>query len=135
MTFGYSKEQQLEHYIKRREAKKPKGIAGEEKAISQICDQLGRKPGKKDRRNHQGKEGGGLGNPDISIAGLTDWHLEIKNTERFSFTEFIKQMSEDCPRNKRPALIYKGWMMFRVTDLSNLAADVVEAAGGEIIWP
>ena len=132
---GLSKEEQLSRSPgnRKKASAKEVGIEGEKKAISQLCTQLGRKPGEKDKRNHQGRAGGGLGVPDITVNGLDGWHIEVKETGKFSFTEFLKQLAEDCPKNKRPALIYKGWMLFKVDNLANLAQDVVLASGMDII--
>jgi hypothetical protein len=88
------------------------------------------------RRNHQGREGGGLSNPDV--APLYGWHCETKDEDRITLREYLKQLQEDCPKNNRPILVLavdkKPWLMIRLEDRTHFASDQIEAAGGEVYF-
>ena len=122
----------------RKQTAKAKGVAGEEKAINELCQQMGRPRTKADRRNHQGRVGGGLGVPDLRVKGLEGWLFESKAEKNYRFSDYWKQLGEDCPTNKRPGLIYtndKGetWLQIKLKDLANLAQDVVLGSGFDIV--
>lgn len=129
MSIGFSKEQQLARYTKRKEAKtaKEKGEVLEHEVKTAF--------GKKARKNHQGKTGGGIGNPDVSA--MRDWHLEVKNTERLSIPEWLKTLKAETPNNKKPGLVFahdgEPWLTIRLADRVNFAAGLVEAAGFDVV--
>jgi hypothetical protein len=138
---SYWKEDQLANATSQKQREKQarkKGQEAEKKALAELCNQIGRKPGPGDRQNNQRREGGGLSIPDISIKGLDGWHSESKAENNYRFPAYWKQLREDCPANKRPALIFtcntgEQFLQIRLKDLANLAQDVVLAAGFEII--
>jgi hypothetical protein len=84
------------------------------------------------KRNHQGRTGGGLSAPDVSI--MHQWHCEAKHTERLELPKWIDKLAEDCPRDHKPALVFNyketPWIAIRLADRMNFAADQIEAAGG-----
>lgn len=87
------------------------------------------------KRNYQGGAGGGLGRADVSA--MRDWHLETKNTERLSIPEWLRTLKEECPTNKRPALVFVAegevWLTIRLGDRVNFAADLIETAGYDVV--
>jgi hypothetical protein len=136
----YSKESQLKNAPgnRKKQSNQEKGATAEKKAITEICSQLSRKPGKQDRQNNQRRKGGGLGISDISIKDLEGWHPESKAGNTYQFPAFWKQLREECPKNKRPALIFttnegEQYLQIRLKDLANLAQDVILGRGFEII--
>lgn len=89
------------------------------------------------RRGFQGRTGGGLGNPDVSA--LYGWHIEVKNEKTIRLRDYIKQLGEDCPKTHKPALVLAvdetPWIMIKLADRVNFAADQIEAMGGEVVFP
>jgi hypothetical protein len=132
---GYSKEQQLAYHNKRKQAKKSsqeKGVEFE-KAVQATVQKTSLK---KVRRNHQGREGGGLSQPDLNL--MDGWHCEAKDEVTLRMPAYHKQLLEDCPKSHKPALVYRGpqdgvpWVSIRLDDRMNFASDLIEAAGGEV---
>lgn len=123
---------------KRQKQARKKGQEAEKKALTELCNQIGRKPGKGDRVNNQRREGGGLGIADISIKDLEDWFPESKAESNYRFAAYWKQLRECCPKNKRPYVVYTAdtgeqFLQIRLKDLANLAQDVVLASGYDIV--
>lgn len=124
-----------------KEAKSNKavGIAGENTAIVEICAQMGRKPGKKDRRVNQGGEGGGLSRPDFIIDGLAGCFNENKVQARFEFTSFWEQLFENCPLFHIPYLTYRQalkaplFIMLEVKNLNEFCMRFLVAAGYDVV--
>jgi len=94
---------------------------------------------KKVRRGFQGGAGGGLGIPDV--AAMEGWHVECKDEKAPRMTAYHKQLAEDCPANKKPALVYaspldgKPWISVELERRMEFASDQIEAAGGEVYFP
>jgi hypothetical protein len=132
---SYTKDQQLKHHKARKAAKtaKQKGNDGE-KAVQAELQKFSKKPVK---RNHQGREGGGLSNSDISA--LDTWDIEVKTTERLSVPEWLRTLKAETPPNKKPGLVFafeeEPWLVVKLKDRMNLASDLIEAAGGEVYFP
>lgn len=123
------KDDQLKHWQDRKSAKQ-KGIDGEKVVAAAFSDVKG-KPAK---RNFQGGEGGGLARADVDA--LPDFHFEVKTVERFNMTAWHKQLAEDCPRNKKPGLVYtsegKPWVSIRLEDVDSFVQSRAEQRGMEI---
>jgi hypothetical protein len=132
---SYTKEAQLKHHNDRKAAKtyKSKGQEFEK----QVQAEFQKGSVNKVRRNHQGKIGGGLGNPDI--AARYGWHIETKNEERIRFRDYVKQVLEDCPKGHKPGIVLAvdkvSWLCIRLEDRKDFAASEVEASGGEVYFP
>jgi hypothetical protein len=90
--------------------------------------------GGKAKRNHQGKPGGGLNNADVTA--MPDWHVESKNCAAFNMHGWHKQLEEDCPKNKKKALVYahkgKPWISIELENINAFCFDRIEQLGMEV---
>ena len=125
MLSPYSKDAQLQNAPgnRRKKSASEKG-ADAEKVVAKA---LG------GNRNHQGKLGGGLCNPDISAG---DFHFEVKNTKRLQLQEWLTTLKQECPKNRKPGLVYNHdgefWVTVKLEDKEALAQHVIEQAGLEV---
>lgn len=118
---------------KEAKAAKSKGIAFE-KAVASELQATSKKPV---RRNHQGREGGGLGNPDISA--LDGWHFEVKDEEIIRMPAYHKQVKQDCPPDQKPGIIYRGpvdgkpWVSIELDARMKFSVANLDAAGYDVV--
>jgi hypothetical protein len=128
----YSKETQLSRSPGGKKTSKEKGVALEKTVQASFQSTAT----KKVRRGFQGGAGGGLSIPDVSA--MDGWHVEVKNEKTLKLPSYHKQLKEDCPSNKKPALVYSvngnPWISIRLGDRVSFAADQIEAAGGEVFF-
>lgn len=125
MLNPYSKDSQLQNAPgnRRKRSASEKGADAEKEVKSKLGG----------RRNHQGRLGGGLGNPDISSGDL---HIEVKNTAKLELPKWLKTLKEECPPNKKPALVFvhdnEPWLTIKLEHKEALAQHVIEQAGLEV---
>ena len=127
-NLSISKETQLSHYKKKQSAK-AKGNEFEKEVAKTFSTN-----GKPAKCSFQGGAGGGLGQPDVNV--LPGWHCEAKNTERLNIPDWIRQLEEDCPKDKKKMLTFKHagkpWMAIELSNVDHLVADRAEQMGIEI---
>ena len=137
----FSKQAQVERGTppERRKKQKEKSAAvigkeGEIQAGEALCEVLGKNK-KSFRRNRQGILGGGLNNSDLTVKGLDGWAIEIKTTQTLQVPLWWRTLTNE--NSKRPMLVMtvegQRLALVRVADLANLAQDVIEAHGLDIV--
>ena len=93
--------------------------------------------GKTARKNHQGRAGGSINNPDVSALG--EWEFEVKDTERLEVPKWLREAVKNTTPPNKPGLVFKldgePWVTIRLADRANFASDMAEAAGAEVYWP
>lgn len=134
--FGIPKDVQLGRSPgnrKKPQSNKAKGEAFEKEV--QAAFQKGAK--NKVRRNHQGRAGGGMSNPDVSA--MPGWFGEAKAIKTPNLTEAHKQIEQDCPIDKKPMIFYKrnekGWISIELERIDQFAQDRLEQRGAEVYFP
>lgn len=138
MDSPFSKKAQVERGTppERREKIKSKADATKGQDQEDAIVESFQRDGVKARRNHQGRTGGGMGNPDVKA--MRGWHFESKNENQVRFPAYVEQLKEDCPATCRGGIIFNHdgvrWMAIRLEDKANFAQDFIEAAGGDITF-
>lgn len=131
---GWSKDDQLAYHNRRKAEKaarspKAKGNAFEKEVQAEL-QSTSIKPV---RRNHQGKVGGGISNPDISFGSFD---IEVKNEKTLSIPEWLRTKKAETPNNKKPGLVFHfekdAWITIKLKDRMVFASDLIEAEGGEV---
>lgn len=128
----FSKEAQLSRSPgnRKKPSNKEKGATFEK----EVASSFQKDTGKKARIGKQNKPGGGMGEADVNA--LPRWHFETKNEDRLRIPAYLKQLKEDCPKQKKPGLVVSvdevGWLMIRLADKKEFAHDLIEESGGEV---
>lgn len=93
--------------------------------------------GKQARVNSQAGAGGGIGRSDVTP--LPGWACEVKRTKTLAIPEWWRRLNAEHAATVRKMLAFlldgEVLILVRREDLENLAADLIESAGGEVYFP
>lgn len=89
----------------------------------------------KARVNSQAGAGGGIGRADVTALG--GWQVECKATKILAIPEWWRRLNAEHAATVRKMLAFlldgEILILVRKADLENLAADIVEAAGYDVV--
>lgn len=112
---------------RKKQAEKSAAQIGKEGEI-QAGEQMAAVFGGGFKRSHQGRAGGGVFNPDLTLKHMNGWAWEVKTTENLCLPEWIKTLEADNGPKRGINFLHKG-KRYVVLEVSILPAFIQDGAG------